>query len=213
MDKTAVGNKMLSKIQIQRIKRNSERVVQGSLSRFREFLYTDTNSFVKPGTMYSVYYTLNKKEVYFTGFLDSRNSRKIVKVGGGKTMFEVYSKLNPTQRENYPQNVLPFSTEKDYLRGSITRYFAQKANDFNSLIFETTKDMYDDKSNLYRYIQFNWKISGIKQEVARENLITINVVNRDLPGISRHLFPLQFWRPSKNSPDYLQKKLSLVKSP
>ena len=128
-------------------------------------------------------------------------------------MFEIYSKLNPTQRENYPENIQVIPTENDYLRGSITRYFAQKANDSNSLIFETTKDMYDDKSNLYRYIQFDWVISGIKQEVVRENLITINFVNTDFMGISKLIFPLQFWRPSKNSPDYLQKKLSLLKNP
>ncbi|MAG28325.1 hypothetical protein CMI47_22600 [Candidatus Pacearchaeota archaeon] len=204
---------MLSKIQIQRIKRNSERVEEGLITRFREFFYTDTNSFVKPDTIYSVYYTVNKTQVYFTGFLDSRNSRKIIKVGGGKTMFEIYSKLNPTQRENYPENIQVIPTENDYLRGSITRYFAQKANDYYAVIFETTKDAYTNKSNLYRYVEFEWVISGIKSVVMTENRLIMNGINRDFPGISKLLFPLQLWRPSKNSPDYLQKKLSLVKNP
>ena len=36
-------------------------------------------------------------------------------------------------------------------------------------------------------------------------------LEKEYPGISRILFPLQLWKPSKNSAESLQKKLLLLK--
>ena len=63
---------------------------------------------------------------------------------------------------------------------------------------------------MFRYIVIDWKISGRKSEVIYENQVTINNISRIRGNerFSRILFPLQFWRPSKNSIDDIQGKLS-----
>ena len=68
---------MATKQQIQAIKRNVERTTQGLFTEPNEFIYQDNQGLVKPNTLYSVYYTLNKTEVYLTGIRNSGNSRII----------------------------------------------------------------------------------------------------------------------------------------
>ena len=55
---------MTTKQQIQNIKTNIERTIQGLRTKSQEFTYKQTGGFVKPNTLYSVYYNLNKKELY-----------------------------------------------------------------------------------------------------------------------------------------------------
>ena len=94
---------------------------------------------------------------------------------------------------------------------AIKRYFTQKANDRNADIFEVSKKDFNNKNNLYRYTSFQWRISGKKEEVIRDNRKTMRGQEKDYPGISRLLFPLQLWIPPKNSLESLEKKLSLLK--
>ena len=69
-----------------------------------------------------------------------------------------------------------------------------------------------NKNNLYRYTSFQWRISGIKEEVSRDNQRTMRRLEKGYPGISKLLFPLQLWIPSKDSSESLQKKLLLLKT-
>ena len=201
---------MATKQQIQNIKTNIERTIQGLNTKPQEFIYSQTKGFVKPDTLYSVYYTLTKKEVYLTGITETSNS-KIIKRVNNKTMFSKYSSLKSLTRQKYPEVTPANPTDSDYRIGKITRYFTQKANDRNADIFEVSKDDFSSKNNLYRYTSFQWRISGKRGEVIRDNGATMIGQEKDYPGISRLLFPLQLWIPPKNSLESLEKKLSLLK--
>ena len=94
--------KKMSKKRIQRIKDNVERTIQGLQTKPQEFIYERTGGFVKPNMLYSVYYTLSKKEVYLTGLKGSIDS-KIIKKIKNKTMYSEYYDLTTAKRTSYPQ--------------------------------------------------------------------------------------------------------------
>ena len=202
---------MATKQQIQSMKINIERTIQGLRTKSQEFIYSQTRGFVRPDMVYSVYYTLSKKEVYLTGITDTSNS-KIIKRVNNKTMFSKYSNLKTLVRQKYPEITITNPTDSDYRIGRITRYFTQKGNNRNADIFEVSKADFSSKNNLYRYTSFQWRISGKKEEVTRDNQSTMRRLEKEYSGISRILFPLQLWIPSKDSLESLQKKLSLLKT-
>ena len=201
---------MTNKQKIQNIKTNIERTIQGLSTKPQEFIYSQTKGFVKPDTLYSVYYTLTKKEVYLTGITDTSNS-KIIKRVNNKTMFSKYVGLKTPTRQKYPEVTPANPSKSDYRIGKIKRYFTQKANDRNADIFEVSKDDFSSKNNLYRYTSFQWRISGKRGEIIRDNGRTMRGQEKEYSGISRLLFPLQLWIPPKNSLESLEKKLSLLK--
>jgi hypothetical protein len=200
---------MATKQQIQNIKTDIERTIQGLRAKPQEFTYEE-GGFVKPDTLYSVYYTLDKQEEYLTGIQNTTNSRRIFKETPD-TLFGEYSSIDVIRRQDYPKESTFKPTEVDYKIGEVTRYFTQQSNDNTKPIFEIDKKTFDNKNNLYRYISFTWIISGLKQDVERENSITIRFLETELPGISRMLFPLQLWTPPKDSKEDLENKLSRLK--
>ena len=186
---------MLNKQQILKIKTNIERTIQGLSTNSKEFVYEQSDRPVRSGIIYSIYYTLNKKEVYLTGTLGTTNSKEIRKVT--KTMFSKYTELKFSRRQSYPKPIPANPSESDYRIGRITRYFTQLANDPSSQIFEISEDGFNAKNNLYRYTSFKWTISGTKREVTRQNSVTIRQEQRNYVGIEKVLFPLQLWKPTK----------------
>ena len=202
---------MTNKQKIRNIKTNIERTIQGLRTKPQEFIYDKTKGFVRPDMVYSVYYTLSKKEVYLTGITDTSNS-KIIKRVNNKTMFSKYIELKSPTRQEYPEIISANPSESDYRIGSITRYFTQKGNNRNADIFEVSVNDFNNKNNLYRYTSFQWRISGKKEEVTRDNQSTMRRLEKEYPGISKLLFPLQLWIPPKDSPEDLQKKLLLLKT-
>ena len=202
---------MSNKQQIQNIKTNIERTIQGLSTKPQEFIYEQTGGFVRPDMVYSIYYTFNKKEMYLTGITDTSNS-KIIKRVNNKTMFSKYIELKSPTRQEYPEIISANPSESDYRIGSIMRYFTQKGNNRNADIFEVSVNDFNNKNNLYRYTSFQWRISGKKEEVTRDNQSTMRRLEKEYPGISKLLFPLQLWIPPKDSPEDLQKKLLLLKT-
>ena len=200
---------MATKQQIQGIKTNIERTIQGLRTKPQEFRYKQTGGFVKPNTTYSIYYTLTKSEVYLTGILDTSNSKIINRIKN-KTMYSDYSDIKVLSRYPYPKTTPANPSESDYEIGEITRYFTQKGNDINSNVFEVTKEDFNNQNNLYNYTSFQWRISGKREEVNRDNSATLRGLQSTYPGITKTVFPLQLWIPPKNSPDDLEKKLSLL---
>ena len=201
---------MVNKQQIQNIKINIERTVQGLRTKPQEFTYEQTKGFVKPNTLYSIYYGLNKRETYLTGISDTSNSKIINKVKN-KTLYSTYSDIKPLNRQPYPKTTLANPSESDYRIGTITRYFTKKTNEVNAKVFEITEDDFNNQNNLYDYTSFEWRISGKKLEVNRDNSTTLREIQSEFPNIIKTVFPLQLWIPPKNSPDDVQKKLSLLK--
>ena len=201
----------IDKKQIQSIKTNIERTIQGLVAKPKEFTYKETGGFVRNKMTYSIYYTLNKDEVYLTGTTDSTNSQIIEKVND-KTMFSEYKDLASLTRTPYPKTTPAKPTESDYEIGEITRYFTQVANDETKPIFEISAKDFGNQNSLYRYTEFQWRISGTKEEVTRDNQITIYDLELEYKDISKKLFPLQLWKPTRDSYEDVQKKLLLLKT-
>ena len=201
---------MATKQEIQNIKTNIERTIQGLQTKPQEFVYDKTGGFVKPYMLYSVYYTLNKDEVYLTGVTNTSNSKVIRKVSD-KTLFARYNDIKDLSRTPYPKMTPAKPSESDYRIGEITRYYAQIGNDKSKPIFEVSKEDFGRKNNLYRYTDFQWRLSGLKEEVMRDNQATIDGLEKEYTGINKVLFPLQLWRAPKNSADDVQNKLLLMK--
>lgn len=191
-------------------KNTIERSIQGLVSKSNEFVYRDNNGPVKPGVIYSIYYTLNKLEVYYTGVQESTYSREIIRVKN-KTLFGKYSEIKSTQRVNYPKPQLASPTKADYRIGSIQRYFTQSANDSGKPVFEISKNDYSSQNSLFKYTQVRWVISGIKSEVERLNEVTLKSLEQQYKGIRKTIFPLQLWKPSQDSIDDLKNKLKRLK--
>ncbi len=201
---------MASKQQIINIKNGSERVIQGLRTKRKEFYYDDTLGNVRENLVYSVYYTENKDQVFLTGIPSSNNSRVIRKYINDSIFFQ-YSQLTSNTKQEYPRNVGVSLSDSDYDLGEVKRYFARVANDTTKPIFEITEDSYNDQNNLFVYFDVDWVISGLKSDVELKNSRTIRELERDYPQISNILFPLQLWRPPKDSRDDLENKLSRLK--
>ena len=202
---------MIDKKQIQNIKTNIERTIQGLTTAPREFTYKESGGFVRNNMTYSIYYTLSKDEVYLTGIKDSTNSQIIVKVTD-KTTFSRYKDLTTLIRTPYPKTTPSKPSDSDYRIGEITRYFTQVANDKIKPILEVSAQDFGNQNSLYRYTDFQWRISGTKREVTKDNQITINILEREFNGISKKLSSLQLWKPIKDSTEDVQKKLLLLKT-
>ena len=136
---------------------------------------------------------------------------KIIKRVKNNTLFKEYIDLKTTDRENYPNTTPIKPSESDYRIGEITRYYAQIGNDKSKPIFEVSKVDFGRKNNLYRYTDFQWRLSGLKEEVMRDNQVTIDGLEKEYTGINKVLFPLQLWRAPKNSADDVENKLLLMK--
>jgi len=192
------------------VKTNLERTTQGLITKKSEFIYADNESPVPANKTYSVYYLIDKSKLYFTNLLTSNYVRQLIRIKGFD-LYEQYITIKSTDREVYPSITTPDITDKDYTKGSINRYFIQKANDKNAMIFEISDSDFKQKLKLYNKTRITWAISGIKEEVIIKNTITIKNTERKYKGINKILFPLQYWRPSKDTPVTLEKKLSLLK--
>ena len=192
------------------VKKNLERTTQGLSTNKSEFIYADNESPVPANKTYSVYYLNDKRKLYFTNLLTSNYVRQLIRVKDFD-LYEQYTNIKSSNREIYPLNYKVELKDDDYSTGLIQRYFIQKGNDINAKVFEISEEDYNKKLTLYNKTSFKWVISGIKEDVRRQNTITIRNAERNYKGINKILIPLQYWRPSKDTPVTLEKKLSLLK--
>ena len=190
-------------------KLNLERTSQNFRTKENKFVYRDTGTFVPQDKQYSIYYTNDKQELFFTGLLNSNYVRQILKTE--ETNFQKYMDIKKPAREIYPEDITPEVKDKDYQNGFKLRYFIQLSNDLSSPVLEISKSDFEKDLNLYNKIIVNWKISGTRQQVEEINNNTIDNTERNYPGFKQKVFPLQFWKPSKGSIDDIENKLSRLK--
>ena len=193
------------------VKLNLERTTQALLAKKSNFVYADNGSIVPENKTYSTYYLTDKSKLYFTNLITSNYVRQLIRVKDFD-LYEQYTFIKSTNRETYPSNITPDITDKDYTKGFVIRYFVKKANDINAQVFEISKSDFNKNLTLYDKIKLNWIILGIKEEVLLGNLKTMDFKEKQFKGISKILFPLQYWRPSKGTLQTLEKKLSLLKT-
>jgi hypothetical protein len=69
------------------------------------------------------------------------------------------------------KSFVPTPTDKDYLRGYITRYFVQKVNDPNTPIYEVSDTEFNSlrSSAMYNTTSLRWRIVGPKEPSDYEN--------------------------------------------
>jgi hypothetical protein len=192
------------------VKLNLERTTQGLLTDKSEFIYVDSESPVPANKTYSVYYLNDKNKLYFTNLITSKYTRQLIRIKGFD-LYEQYTAIKSIERGVYPSAKTLTITDKDYTTGFVTRYFAQKTNDENSLVFEISESDYNQKLKVYNKTRITWFISGIREETIIKNTITIRNTEQNFKGISKILFPLQYWKPTKSSYTATEKKLSLLK--
>lgn len=188
---------------VRAIKKDYERTIQGLVTKQNEFTYDFTGGRVGAGQTYSTYFTEEKREVYITGILSTTNSKIINKVNDD-SLINKYNDLNKQTKQSYPINKIATPTNTDYKTGIIPRYFTRKANDLNAKFFEISEEDFSNENPLFEYFSISWVITGRKDEVERENKNTLVTLPNSLQKL---LFPLQLWRPTKNSRDEVEKKL------
>ena len=176
-----------------------------------EFTYEEHGGSVQPGLDYHVHYTDDKKEVFMLGGVHRPTSKIIVK-SDNQSLFTRYGSLVLNSKGKYPENKISSPSKADYRIGRFKRYFVKDLTQTDGQVFEITKEDFDDQNILFQYIEFNWRISGKKDEVERHNNLVLTVVNQTMPGIARKLSTFEYYRPPKNSPESLEKKLSLLRN-
>ena len=177
------------------------------VTKLGEFKYTHGGS-VPSGLDYHIHYTNKKREVFMTGGIHNSESKIINRIINN-SMFNTYSKLKNIKKQSYPSKSNPKPTESDYRIGTYKRYFAQKANNLDSELFEISQDNFEI-NNLYRYFSIIWKISGTKLEVLLYNTNAVVPLSRQRGNeqLLNILSPLQYWNPPKKSLDDIRLKLN-----
>lgn len=119
----------------------------------------------------------------------------------------IYSKLLNTKSSlksgtftTQPEESVPIVTRQEYESEYIRRFFAIKANDKNSTIYEISVEQYPilQKNPFYLVEQTKWKISGpirtiydrgIKQKVGviDYNEIAFNAIKKKIPMIEKKI--------------------------
>ena len=111
-----------------------------------------------------------------------------------------------------PELFTPEPTDRDYEKGYITRYFAQKKSgpkkitEISESQFETHKLSYRGLNNkLYEVFSIEWEITGPKNDIYKgkvpvstgvesTNINLLELEEEDHPGIMKYLNdPLEFW--------------------
>ena len=99
------------------------------------------------------------------------------------------------------KSFVPIPTEQDYLRGYVTRYFAQKVNDKNSPIYEISDGEFTSlrSSVMHNVTSLRWRITGPKEPanyennkimdkgVKKSNEISINLASNDVVNLKLYL--------------------------
>ena len=188
------------------IQRRTERVEEGQVADNFEFFYENGKS-VEKGTTYHIHYT-NDLSVYFmAGSKHTEHSKLIYPTDEKKTEMGYYNSLNK-QELLILKGTTSRPTEADYANGSYVRYFAKKANEDSTPVFEVSSIDFES-SPLYNFVSLNWYLTGDKFRVYKSNVIEISKASEVIPNINRLLSPFQFYRYGENADitDAINKRL------
>ena len=178
---------------IEDIYKRTVRVIKGKVTKEFQFV-TNQGKFVKKGTAYHIHYTKDLGEHFMTGIEHNNILSKLIFPldNVGITQFGYYSSLNK-QEPLILESTVTYPTEKDYKKGSFTRYFARKANEEKSSPFEVS-NADSGTSPLYIYATVNWNLKGTKAQIFFRNNKQIALAMKTIPNIYRILSPYQFYK-------------------
>lgn len=104
-----------------------------------------------------------------------------------------YMKLVPSVKYSFKQvNIkqhIPLPDENDYKSGYVIRYFCQKANDKNSLIYEIDKLQSGMLATnpFYTVVTIRWRIVGDDADIRHSNSKSIQLVYSEMPLLKMYL--------------------------
>lgn len=92
-------------------------------------------------------------------------------------------------KKNKVKPFLPNLSEEDYKSGSVRRFFTQKANDKNSVVYEISENAYSSfrENPLYITTSVNWRISGTNDEIKKINEKVIRYASKTMPALQLYL--------------------------
>ena len=81
-------------------------------------------------------------------------------------------------------------------------------------MFEISEEDSQNTNPLFRYISFEWRISGTRQEVFRDNKRTIDSLIQTIGNrtLQNKLRPLRLWKAEEGSEEDIENKLNLLKT-
>lgn len=84
---------------------------------------------------------------------------------------------------------VPEPKEEDYKKGYITRYFVQKINDSNSVIYEVSEFNFNRIVDNPFYIaqKLNWRLIGPKEEIKESNSKSVKLASKNVPKLIMYL--------------------------
>jgi len=192
------------------INQKTVRMVSDNLkTKDGQFTFTNGMS-VKKGISYHIHYTKNLEEYYMTQQAHNNVTSKLIFPVKRTSTFSIYNGLNKQSPMILKSDVRP-PTDKNYAAGSITRYFAKKANEVMSKPFEINAKQ-TNKSPLYIYTSFPWVIKGESELVRVLNSRSIRAAEKVMPNIGKYLNPFQLYRKSKalDSPKAVLDRLGVI---
>jgi hypothetical protein len=99
------------------------------------------------------------------------------------------SKLSSSFKQKKITAFIPKPEAKDYRNGYIKRYFVQKANDFNSPIYEIKQSSFNSFNGnpFYNVTSILWRIVGSKEEVKTSNSASVQIGREIIPKLHLYL--------------------------
>jgi hypothetical protein len=156
-----------------------ERVEGPFLTEIGEFRYIGTNKPVRREQEYSIYYLKTKTVEYRLNVNDLQISRS------KEVMQELYQAVRPEKnRDVYPKQIYKTSKNINFKSNVIKRTFAQNKLEKNPEIIEVEVPT---KTNSYKFITINWKVSGSIADVEHYNSKVLQKAEGQMPGISEKL--------------------------
>ena len=176
---------------ISAIHENTDRVEKNKVAKDKEF-YTKRGKFIPKGRLYHIHYTKDLEVHYMTGGEHNERTQLIFRKSIFDSDFDYYNTLNKQEVVQLKSTSKP-PTEDDYKNGTMTRYFAKKANDTSSPVFEVSEDDFES-SPMYNFVSLRWYIRGNKIRVTKSNQREIKVASIKMPNIGKLLPVLQYYR-------------------
>ena len=176
---------------ISAIHENTDRVEKNKVAKEKEF-YSKRGKYISKGSLYHVHYTKDLEVHYMTGGEHNERTQLIFRKSIFDSDFDYYNTLNKQEVVQLKSTSKP-PTEDDYKNGTMTRYFAKKANDTSSPVFEVSEDDFES-SPMYNFVSLRWYIRGNKIRVTKSNQREIKVASIKIPNIDKLLPILQYYR-------------------
>ena len=176
------------------IHNKTERVEKDLVAGEKEF-YTKRGKYFPKGDLYHVHYTKDLNVYYMSGGEHNPRTEIIFRTNLEDDDFQHYNTLNKQETIILKSTVTP-PTEEDYKGNQITRYFAKKANEDSSPVFEISEDDFET-SPLYIYVSLTWYIKGTKSRVLGLNRHEVKVASKTIPNIGKLLPDYQYYRSNK----------------